>query len=296
MMRSRSCLLLSIYVLFLANYSFGNDNNKKNPVFGSDTFIDSESSFLDEFRWLIQSGKLSSARRKALEELQKPNPNKLEKNDLTKIYIETFQSSYDAGGDEYLQKIRNSLNEPTLRAKDDSPNCVRTHSDWTTVDPYELWDESCSILPRPVNEATLDSSFLPLSGQNSFSASSFQEQCCVFTPGSWTYLRLPAIFEPAIQVGIPQSYILERNASTTFLNLDQDGYLRPYDVAGILWPTGYMLSLCLGDIFGCPIPELHDLIRANQNDLIANRLSTPNGMIQNHPLALELGAGIGACR
>ena len=295
-MRSRSCLLLPIYVLFLAKYSIGNDNDKKNPIFSSDTFVDSGSSFVDEFRWLIESGKLSSARRKALEELQKPNPKKLEKSDLATIYVETFQRSYDAGGDEYLQKIRNSLNEPTLRAKDDSPNCVRTHSDWTTLDPYDLWDESCSILPRQVTDMTLDSSFLPMSGQNSFSRPFFQEQCCVFTPESWTYLRLPAIFEPAIQIGIPQSYILERNSSTTFLNLEQDGYLRPYDVAGILWPTGYMLSLCLGDIFGCPIPELHDLIIRNQNDLITNRLSNPKGMIQNHPLALELGTGIGASR
>ncbi len=305
-MRFRRCLLQAICVFLFAKHSIGDDNNK-NPTVDGDSLLDSGTSFLDEFRWLIESGKLSSARKKALEELQKQCPNKVGKNDLAKTYIETFQSSYDAGGDEYLQKIRNSLNQPTLRAKDDSPNCVKKHSDWTTVDPYELWDESCSILPRPVSEATLDSSFLSVSGQNSLSRSSFQEQCCVFTPESWTYLRLPAIFEPAIRVGIRQSYLYMMNSSTTFLNLEQGGYLCPYDVAGILWPTGYMLSLCLGNPLGCPIPELHALIRKNQNDLIANRLSNPNGkienhplepngMFRNHPLALELGTGIGASR
>ena len=296
-MRFRNRLPLPISLLLFANYSIGHDNEKKNSVFGTDTFLDSETSFQDEFRWLIESGRLSTARRNALEELQNPSPNGLQKDEIAKIYAETFQKSYNAGGDEYLQKIRNSLNEPTLRAKDDSPNCVKTHSDWTTVDPYELWDESCSILPRPVDEGTHDPSFLSSSQQNSFSSSFFQEQCCVFTQGSWTYLRLPAIFEPAIQLGIRQRYnISNKNSSVTFLNLEQDGYLRPYNVAGILWPTGYMLSLCLGNIRGRPIPELYDLIRDYQTDLIAEQTSHSIEMLENYPLALELGAGIGASR
>lgn len=294
-MRLRNRLLLTISILLFANYSIADDNEQKNSIFDTYTFLDSGTSFLDEFRWLIESGKLTSARRKALEELQNPSPNRFEKDEIAKRYVEIFQNSYDAGGDEYLQKIRNSLNEPTLRAKDDSPNCVRTHSDWDISDPYELWDKSCSLLPHPVDGATIDSS----SRLNSFSSSLFQEQCCVFTQGSWTYLRLPAIFEPAIQVGIRQSYdidISNRNSSVTFLNLEQDGYLRPYDVAGILWPTGYMLGLCLGNIRGCPIPELHDLIRDYQTNFVTGQTSHPNEILQNYPLALELGTGIGASR
>ena len=87
------------------------------------------------------------------------------------------------------------------------------------------------------------------------------------------------------------------HSTVTFLNLEQDGYLRPFDVAGIMWPTGYMLSLCLGNIIGCPIPELHILIKEYQKSFVLEEESNVDEMYQNHPLlAIELGAGIGATR
>merc|ERR1711935_344448 len=76
---------------------------------------------------------------------------------------------------------------------------------------------------------------------------------------------------------------------------EQDGYLRPYDIAGILWPTGYMLSLCLGDLVGCPIPELRVLIIQYQQSFISEAISNLDELDRIHlVLALELGAGIGA--
>ena len=314
--RSRECLLAYFVILCFPSYSITgewspltlnpsyNDKNNSSAIF--------DISFLDEFRRLVESGKLSLARRKALEALQNPSPSKCKKNDISKVYAETFKESYDAGGNEYLRKIIKYIhtnNQPTLIAKKDSPNCSKTHSDWSTVDPYQLWDESCSILPsgnmemiiRPSNEFSLSS----FSWQKPFSEFPPQAQCCVFTPGSWTYLRLPAIHEPAIRLGIPyhhddgaqQNSSRSTNVSTTFLNLEQDGYLRPFDVAGILWPTGYMISLCLGDLVGCPIPELRVLITEYQQSFIPDGTSNPDELYRNHPLlALELGTGIGASR
>ncbi len=299
------CLLISIVLLCFPSFSVTGDavgnpssaENSKNTTLFDDSSLGSGSIFLDEFRWLIESGKISSARRKALEELRSPSFAQYKKSDLAKTYVETFQKCYKEGGNDYLRKIRNSVNQLPMRAKHDRPNCRKAHSDWAITDPYELWDKSCSILPQPAND-------ISISQQDSFFGSSSQEKCCVFTPGSWTYLRLPAIHEPAIQLGIPQSYYdngdgidstkISGDSAIAFLNLEQDGYLRPFDVAGILWPTGYMLSLCLGNLVGCPIPELHQLIKEYQDNF---EKSNSDETHLNHPLlAIELGAGIGASR
>ena len=218
---------------------------------------------------------------------------KLKKSDIAKVYVETFQNCYNEEGNEYLRRIQrsiNSNNQSTVRAKNDPPNCSKRHSNWNTTDPYELWDISCSILPAETKAHSF-----PL-----LSSTSPQVQCCDFIPGSWTYLRLPAIHEPAIRLGIPCHHDgnSKRNRRTytddciTVLNLEQDGYLRPYDVAGILWPTSYMLSLCLGDLDGCPIPELRAIFTEHK------QISTSEGISNQDdpPLALELGAGIGASR
>ena len=314
--RSREHLLAYFIILCFRSYSITGewspltlnpsytDKNKTSPIFNN--------TFLDEFRQLVESGKLSLARRKALEALQNPSPSKCKKDAIAKVYAETFKESYNAGGNEYLRKIIKSLHtnhQPTLIAKKDSPNCSKTNSDWSTVDPYQLWDESCSILPSANMEMMIRSSnefpLSSLSWQKPFSEFPPQAQCCVFTPGSWTYLRLPAIHEPAIRLGIPYHHHddAQRNSSTstnvsiTFLNLEQDGYLRPFDVAGILWPTGYMISLCLGDLVGCPIPELRVLVTEYQQSFIPDETLNTDELYRNHPLlALELGTGIGASR
>jgi hypothetical protein len=48
-----------------------------------------------------------------------------------------------------------------------------------------------------------------------------------------------------------------------------------YDVAGVLWPAGYLLGLCLSDPVACGFPE------------------AMNALNSKHPVALELGAGVG---
>ena len=284
-------------------------SNDANTAEITNTSLPVSDSFVYEFRSLVKAGNLSAARKRALDVMKIQSPTKLKKSDIAKIYVETFQKYFNAGGNTYLEKINESIhfdNEEIVFAKEDSPNCMKMHSDWSVVNPYELWDRSCSILPsEKPQEIHLPNDFLLQQSSRNvpFGASSDRSQCCVFTPGSWTYLRLPAIHEPAIRLGIPSRHSEvdqqkhATNSSITFLNLEQDGYLRPYDVAGILWPTGYMLSLCLGDLFGCPIPELRVLIAQYQQRHIAEASLNQHKIQQNHPiLALELGAGIGASR
>ena len=319
----RDGLLVSIaivFVAFLCNarteewspLSTSSYVNNTSTIFDELSLVsDYHDTFLKEFRWLIESGKLSLARMNALEELQDLSP-RFKKNDIAKFYVDTFQKSYDTGGNDYLREIRKSLHTKNLRplhARKDSPNCTKTHSDWSIMDPNDLWDEHCSILPsektktklRSVKHFSLSSSS---SRQNSFTESSLEAQCCEFTPGSWTYLRLPVIHEPAIRLRIPyhknnpqQKRSTSIDDSIISLDLEQDGYLRPFDVAGILWPTGYLLSLCLGDLIGCPIHELHVLVTQYQQSFLSEEGSSTVGNSSNHPpLALELGAGIGASR
>ena len=257
--------------------------------------------FLLDLTELVESGNLSLARRKALDELGNTSRDRCKKSDIAKIYVDTFQQSYDEGGNKYLQKIlkyNTSVKNDeriVLRAKQDDPNCTTETFDWNIVDPNELWDDYCSILPAEKTKTKnhpkkreISSSLSSSSWQDPFQKFSVQAtHCCEFSPGSWTYLRLPVIHEPAIRLRIPQqsSNIHEYSVS---LDLEQDGYLRPFDVAGILWPTGYLLSLCLGDLNGCPIPEVHALMAQYQHNFLSGNSSS------HPPLALELGTGIGA--
>lgn len=290
--------------------SYSKNNTRTRTSFDDEASLASDychDIFLLDLTELVESGKLSLARRKALDELKNTSHDRCKKSDIAKIYVDAFQQTYDEGGNKYLQKILKYTSTSVknkeriiLRAKKDDPNCTKENFDWNIVDPNELWDEYCSILPAE-NTKTKNhpkkkefSSLLSSSSswkdplQQKFSVQT--THCCEFSPGSWTYLRLPVIHEPAIRLRIPYQKQQSSNIHeySVPLDLEQDGYLRPFDVAGILWPTGYLLSLCLGDLNGCPIPEVHALIsQYQQNVLSGNSSSHP-------PLALELGTGIGS--
>ena len=159
--------------------------------------------FLKEFCSLIELGNLPLARRKALEAIHNSASNRRSKRFISNVYITSFQRCFNATGNDYLHKIQQSLhteNASSLRAKKDSPNCIEMHINWSGIDPNEVWDEFCSIFPvgKGRNPKTL-----PSLGKKSKFESSSQTPCCEFAPGSWTYLRLPVIHEPAIRLRIP---------------------------------------------------------------------------------------------
>jgi hypothetical protein len=78
------------------------------------------------------------------------------------------------------------------------------------------------------------------------------------------------------QTGVYESY-----------NLEQDGFLRKFDTSTILWPAGYLLTLCISAPKYCGIPEL-------QNALLTYNREQNDERSQPHPKVLELAAGIGA--
>ena len=69
-------------------------------------------------------------------------------------------------------------------------------------------------------------------------------------------------------------------ASHETYDLEQDGFLRRFDAASVLWPSGYLLGLCVAAPSVCGVPELYEAA--------ASAPSSKSGLI-----AIELGAGVG---
>jgi hypothetical protein len=65
------------------------------------------------------------------------------------------------------------------------------------------------------------------------------EQCCAFSVHSRNHDDLPAIYEI--------SFTVETSAGR--LVVSQDGFLRPFDIASVLWPSGYLLTLFVANSF-----------------------------------------------
>lgn len=110
-----------------------------------------------------------------------------------------------------------------------------------------------------------------------------QRMCCEFHNQTFSYLHLPVLKELALRIrigtdepGVYESY-----------NLEQDGFLRKFDTSTVLWPAGYLLSLCISAPNYCGIPEL-------LNALVTYDRNPNKGFSQQHPKVLELAAGIGA--
>ena len=57
--------------------------------------------------------------------------------------------------------------------------------------------------------------------------------CCAFGNASRSFLRIPALREAWVQVRLPTG---------TLLRLEQDGWLRPFDMPTVLWPAGFLLA------------------------------------------------------
>ncbi|KAL3935695.1 MAG: hypothetical protein SGBAC_008836 [Bacillariaceae sp.] len=99
--------------------------------------------------------------------------------------------------------------------------------------------------------------------------------CCEFFDGSPSHLRLPVLRELAIRLRVTLD-----DYEIRFISLEQDGFLRPFDVSTVQWPAGYFLSLCVAAPAKCGIPELKNIFTATEQS--------------RGPIALELGSGIGA--
>ena len=62
--------------------------------------------------------------------------------------------------------------------------------------------------------------------------------CCAIGSGSSAALRLPMLRDPSLVI---------RLRTGRLVSVEQDGFLRPFDVATVLWPAGYLLAQWAGD-------------------------------------------------
>lgn len=211
-------------------------------------------SFEREVRDTVLRGELSLARWKALHFL-----------DQVEICKDKIVAAYQDASDEFYSE--KDFLKRILHASAESrrtvvvPNKEECSSDLFFNDNGEFvnekWDRCCSLLPwNNKYEQKRRNFFAEL------------PDVCEISLGSASHLRLPAINEPSLRLRI----------GSTVLYIEQEGYLRPFDVAGILWPSGFLLSQCLADAMAC-----HPLLGQH-----LQRLSTDDS-----PVAIELGAGIG---
>lgn len=239
----------------------------------------------NEIRQLVYSGRLSEARWVALQHL-----DHFDRKVLSKAYIESFDDAVKFHGSKgYLDKVQGALREESTMkrvvAKRDTSGCMPAVA-LGSADPTKEWDECCSILPQEQHhqrqngqrEISWDNNTLDRESSDASLGCMVSNPCCEFSVGSSAHLRLPSLHEPALRIRIGDaSKQLAR--SSTVLELEQDGYLRLFDVAGILWPTGYLLSQCLADPSSCGIGDLLDQATAG---------------VSSKPFAIELGTGVGA--
>lgn len=229
---------------------------------------------------LVEEGLLSSARLLAFELLR---GHRSCRHRISTTFVHSFEKALQSNAG-YWKLLRDNLefdSENRPIAKLDDGDCELLAD--LAIDPSKEWDRCCSMIPHD-EEGTLDQVF-DQSTIHPQDVCPSQNPCCEFFVGSTSHLRLPALYEPALNIRVRVGNQLHgKKSQERRLLLQQDGYLRLFDMSGILWPSGYLLSQCLANAEECGIPEVGRAMEGVRTDQ-DNRSS---------PLALELGSGIGA--
>ena len=244
---------------------------------------------LDDINNHILAGRLPQARRMA-NECFRHNINRNKggqgtlcptNNDILQTYKEYTALFYEKEG--FLDILANSmqvetkLNETqskTLQALGCWDGSLHGSSDAlfgieSTLPDANRWNECCSFYNRDdIKQSKC------VDPTNKFDRSS--NLCCDFSSGTDNYLALPALKEPNITIRLDHPRESRSNNKQDFIYLDQEGQLGLYDVSGVLWPSGYLLGLCLNDPVFCGLPEIINLTQH-----------------EDFTMALELGAGVG---
>ena len=87
--------------------------------------------------------------------------------------------------------------------------------------PTQDWEADCSYLTNPPSEQ---------SGLRGADGTAM----CAIQSGSRAALDLPLLREPLVVLGLQNG---------GFVVITQDGFMNPFDVATVLWPAGFLLSL-----------------------------------------------------
>lgn len=212
----------------------------------------------------IHRGSFSTARHLALQ-LQNYFPEC--ESLVAKLFVQ-HADAFLATGDSLLRLEYSDERPPPVMDEEDcwNPHAAGEEVDLQYASEVVLgkWDLCCSQLIS--TEATGDGDRVEEECFNNG-----HRICCGLYEGTLSHLRLPALQELSLFLGLmaeqPYGIILE-----------QDGFLRKFDPSAVLWPTGYMLSICLANPENCGIPEVLEAAKSHTRDSI---------------VAVELGAGVG---
>ena len=236
---------------------------------------------VEEIELRVQAGDLTSARKLAFECLVSTHVSPCPPEDSTK------RSSASAAANLFRQEAYLELVKDAAASDNPNPNlgsddCTKIES-FETIGPLSFgselaqteheknhgsrvidkWRECCSFF-RPRGPGETPSACEDDTGRF---------VCCHLSPGLDNHLILPALREPSVTVRLRLEGGIEND-----ITIEQDGDLRPFAVAGVLWPAGYLLGLCLSNPTECGVPEVFDSLQRGNT---------------NAPIAVEIGSGVG---
>lgn len=100
------------------------------------------------------------------------------------------------------------------------------------------------LYENPVQEFEPCCSHLETSSREQCGLATPSSSRCALASGSSAALLLPMLREPKISIALRTSNdVREGNHGPILLHIEQDGFLRPFDVATVVWPAGYLLGL-----------------------------------------------------
>ncbi len=194
------------------------------------------SSCADIVRPFVAEGALSDGRAAALSlYLSSPTPS------VARDCASSWQTLVDArlesssGGYAYIAKV---ASRAAVRAAAPTASVRRC---WETLQPG--WTSCCAPYTSAREKDESDRA-----GQLSCTLEPTDlDACCAFGPGSDAHQAVPVLMEPTIRLWLPKAAgttsgddPAERPAEV--VQLQQDGFLRPFDMPSVLWPAGYLLA------------------------------------------------------
>jgi predicted nicotinamide N-methyase len=198
---------------------------------------DAGTSCADVVRPFVTEGALSDGRAAALSlYLSSPTPN------VARDCASSWQTLVDAqlesssGGYAYLAKVASRAAVRTAAPTASVRRCWETlQPGWTSCcAPYTAAREQTSEADPEEPGCTLEPAEL--------------DACCAFGPGSEAHQAVPVLMEPTIRLWLPEAATsdddtaAERERPAEVVTLQQDGFLRPFDMPSVLWPAGYLLT------------------------------------------------------
>ena len=200
---------------------------------------------------LAATGDLRSARRLAIQ-LIGPGSGL----EARRTCSEQWRAAIDPelGSSTFVGKLRQSqpvqpdlASAPSTTVDRPEPRCWWNQKDPGSIDSISTpsWSKCCAEVD-PEDAGPADPALCFGKGTNGSAGSGAREWCCGFGPGTDSYAAIPALLEPFISVRLPGP----GSSGRRLLRLQQGGFLRPFDLATVLWPAGFLLAQHVASVCG----------------------------------------------